>query len=417
VAAAIRFESVTKSYGVSEARYASLRQDLATAMSRATRGSGRGRLDLNGPPALRDVSVAVDEGEALAIIGPNGAGKTTALKLIARIVRPTSGIVRVRGRVGALIEVGAGVHPELTGRENVWLYGQILGMTKADIRRRFDEIVDFGEVGAVLDRRVATYSTGMQLRLGFAIAVHLAPDIFVVDETLAVGDAGFQAKCVERMTKLIREGHTLILVSHDLSPVEAICRRAIFLHEGQVRAEGPAKAVVSTYLDWINTAQWTRNASRPVPGDGSPQLTLERVSCHDAGGAERYGYETGEDVEVRLSFRAATPIPRPHVTLGISVGGSDSLIQCSMLADGEAPERLEDGSVVSCRLHALPLLPRAYQLWCSVQTQHAYGDVLDWQPVGSFRISRGPKASGPAAHTSLSYGGPVHVAHTWNVHR
>ena len=219
MAHAVRFEEVTKRYPRGwtegeEPRYASLRHDLASIGKRlSSRARGRPARE-TGALALKDVSFEIEEGESFAIIGPNGAGKSTALKLISRISYPTSGRISIRGRVAALMEVGSGVHPELTGRENIWLYGQILGMTKADIRRRFDEIVEFSELGGAIDTPVKFFSSGMQLRLGFSIAAHLEPDVFVVDEALAVGDARFQLRCVRRMKELVAGGHSLIFVSH-----------------------------------------------------------------------------------------------------------------------------------------------------------------------------------------------------------
>ena len=236
---AVRLEDVTKRYprGFSdgtEPTYASLRHDL-TSISRRLAARARGRTaGETGTLALRDVSFEVQEGESFALIGPNGAGKSTALKLIARISPPTSGRVRIRGRVAALMEVGSAVHPELTGRENIWLYGQILGMSKATIRRRFDDIVEFSDLSRAVDTPVKFFSSGMQLRLGFSIAAHLDPDIFVVDEALAVGDASFQVKCIERMTQLVRDGHTLLFVSHSLPVVRDVCHRALLLDHGRV---------------------------------------------------------------------------------------------------------------------------------------------------------------------------------------
>src|SRR5215211_1344732 len=227
---AVRFEEVTKRYPRGwtegeEPRYASLRHDLASVGRRlSSRVRGRPARE-TGSLALKDVSFEIGEGESFAIIGPKGAGKSTALRLISRISYPTSGRIRSRGRVAALMEVGSGVHPELTGRENIWLYGQILGMSKADIRRRFDEIVEFSELGGAIDTPVKFFSSGMQLRLGFSIAAHLEPDIFVVDEALAVGDARFQARCAERMSKLVASGHTLLFVSHNLYSLEAVCSK------------------------------------------------------------------------------------------------------------------------------------------------------------------------------------------------
>src|SRR6266550_7195602 len=250
---AVKFENVSKRYrrrgGTS---YASLRDDLSQLGRRAVSFLRGGAGEPQGNEALHDVSFEIEEGEAFAIIGPNGAGKTTALKLLTRISYPTEGRVHVRGRVGALIEVGSGIHPELTGRENIWLYGRIMGMSRQEIASKFDEIVDFSELGHVLDKTVKMYSSGMQLRLGFAIASHLDPNVFVVDEALAVGDAGFQAKCVERMTKLVGEGRTLLFVSHNLSAVEAICGRGIFLLDGRVQAAGAVREALRAYLDWVD---------------------------------------------------------------------------------------------------------------------------------------------------------------------
>jgi lipopolysaccharide transport system ATP-binding protein len=411
---AVRLEEVTKRYRGGGARYATLRDELA-AMVRAGKALLRRQpKEPRGTLALDRVSVEVAAGEAFAIVGPNGAGKTTILKLISRITYPTSGRVRVRGRVGALIEVGSGLHPELTGRENIWLYGRIMGMSRADIARRFDEIVEFAELSHVLDTPVKMYSSGMQLRLGFAIASHLDPDIFVVDEALAVGDAGFQAKCVERMTRLVAEGRTLLFVSHNLSAVEAVCTRGIFLLNGRVQATGPARSALKAYLQWVDSLheQRVHEGLRPLP---SRHMELVRVSCHGSDGAERYVYSTGEDVEIRLRFKADREILRPHVSIGITDGRPGNLALCSMLVGGNVPERLEGEVEVRCLLRRIPLLPRVYQLWCSVRGEAAFGDVLDWQPVGTFRIADGPVAEGPAAVSHMLTDGPVYIEHGWEV--
>src|SRR5438132_9155393 len=248
---AVKFEDVSKRYRGGGPSYGSLRHDVAEGFKRFCQLFLRKRAEPDGTLALDGVSFEVEPGESFAIIGPNGAGKTTALRIISRISYPTGGRVRMRGRVGALIEVGSGVHPELTARENIWLYGQILGMRRTDIRWRFDEIVEFAELAQALDTPVKMYSAGMQLRLGFAIASHLDPDVFVVDEALAVGDAGFQAKCVERMTKLVAEGRTLLFVSHNLSAVEAVCRRGAFLLDGRGQAVGEVRKGVRAFREWV----------------------------------------------------------------------------------------------------------------------------------------------------------------------
>jgi lipopolysaccharide transport system ATP-binding protein len=287
-------------------------------------------------------------------------------------------------------------------------------MSRAYIRKQFDAIVDFAELEEAIDTPVKMYSSGMQLRLGFSIASHLDPDVFVVDEALAVGDAGFQAKCVERMTKLVSEGRTLLFVSHNLSAVEAICRRAIFLLEGRVVLEADVKSVLRKYLDWIDSTHQARLA-RTMKPMSSERLVLEEMTCHDSEGRERYAFRTGEDVEIRLRFHSADELKRPHVSIGITDGRPGGLVLCSMLVDGGTPDRIEGETVVLCRLRSLPLLPRVYELWCSVRSAQAFGDLFDWQQVGAFRVVEAPALTGPAALAHTATDGPVYVAHEWNV--
>src|SRR5436190_11948129 len=227
---AIAFDRVSKHYRGAES-YIALRDDLAKVARRVLRRGGRERPVIR---ALEDVSFTIEEGSSVAVIGLNGAGKTTALKIMTRITYPTAGVVRVRGRVGALLEVGTGMHPELTGRENVALYGRILGLSGQQIAARYEEIVNFAAIGRAIDQPVKQYSSGMQLRLGFAVAAHLEPDVLLVDEAISVGDAGFQYQCVERMSSLVREGRTLVFVSHDMSAIETLCRRAVMLKDGRI---------------------------------------------------------------------------------------------------------------------------------------------------------------------------------------
>ena len=254
----------------------------------------------------------------------------------------------------------------------------------------------------------------MQLRLGFAIAAHLEPDIFVVDEALAVGDAGFQAKCVERMTKLVAEGHTLLFVSHDLSAVEAVCSRGLFLLDGREHASGTQKEALRAYLDWVDRSHQARLSGEPAFWS-SDRLRVERVTVHDGTGAERYAFSTGEDLTVRIVFEAPEAVNRPHVSIGVTDGRPGSLVLCSMLVDGGAPEQIQGRVAVECRMRGVPLLPRVYELWCSVRSEHAYGDLFDWQPVGAFRIAQPPSLAGPAAHAHASTDAPVHVDHGWEV--
>jgi len=405
VDAAVVFENVSKRYVRGDAQYTSLRGQLA-GLVRHREPAERSR------PALEDVSFRVEHGESLALVGPNGAGKTTALKLLAQISRPTAGSIRFRGRLAALIEVSSGLHPELSGRENIWLYGRILGMSRADIRRQFDAIVEFSELGGVLERPVKMYSSGMELRLGFSIASHLDPDIFIVDEALAVGDAGFQAKCVERMTALVREGRTLLFVSHNLQAVEALCERSLFLLGGRLEMEGPSREVIARYLEWTDEHRQRLLGESAAGARGPVRLTA--ATLHGLDGAERYEFEPGEGLEVRLRFESDGPVRGPHVNLGISDARAGLLVQCSMLHDGRAPEEMPASWECRCRIESLPLKPRLYDVFCDVYGERGHGVLSEWSRVAAFRVV-GVMGGGPLAVSDVDTSGPVSVGYDWRL--
>lgn len=239
----ITLDKVSKRYRISQLGARSFREDLARLFSR--NGSG----DKEDFYALREVSFEIDQGEAVGFIGPNGSGKSTILKLLARIVYPTHGKIAVRGSVASLIEVGAGFHPELSGRENIFLYGSIMGMRQADVRAKFDRIVEFAEIERFIDTPVKRYSSGMYVRLGFAVAAHINPHILLVDEVLAVGDASFQNKCQQRIAELQRDGMTIVFVSHDMTAVERLCDRVFCLQQGRILAEGKPREVIRQYYE------------------------------------------------------------------------------------------------------------------------------------------------------------------------
>ena len=242
-----------KRYAIGDrARYLALRDVLANAMNAPRRlfGWNRRSGDHRSPEelwALRDVSFDIQEGEILGLIGRNGAGKTTLLKILSRVTRPTAGFAEVHGRMGSLLEVGTGFHPELTGRENVFLSGAILGMGKREIERKFDEIVAFAEVDKFIDTPLKHFSTGMQMRLAFAVAAQLEPEILLVDEVLAVGDLEFQKKCLGRMSEVSRGGRTIVFVSHQMSQIRRLCERVLWVDRGVIQQDGPTLDVVSAY--------------------------------------------------------------------------------------------------------------------------------------------------------------------------
>jgi ABC-2 type transport system ATP-binding protein/lipopolysaccharide transport system ATP-binding protein len=289
MAAAIQVVGVGKRYVLGEARG---RGSLADAVAGRLRRRRPAREELW---SLRDVTFEVAEGEALGVVGRNGAGKSTLLKILSRITEPTTGVARTRGRVGALLEVGTGFHPELTGRENVYLNGAVLGMSRRAIARRMDEIVEFAGVRRFLDTPIKRYSSGMYLRLAFAVAAHLEPDILVVDEVLAVGDAEFQRKCIGKMSSVGREGRTVVFVSHDMGAVARLCARALWLDGGVVRADGPTDDVVGAYL--ASTTPPTGGSSAARRG-GPVVLRGVRV----AGGSHAGHVRRGDPFDVVVDF-------------------------------------------------------------------------------------------------------------------
>jgi ABC-type polysaccharide/polyol phosphate transport system ATPase subunit len=296
---AIEVEHLSKRYRLGEHGPG---RTLREAVAGSVRGLGR-----RGPReelwSLRDVSFQVPEGQALGVVGRNGAGKSTLLKILARITQPTVGRSRTRGRVAPLLEVGTGFHPELTGRENVYLNGAILGMSRRDTARRFDEIIAFAGVDRFVDTPVKRYSSGMYLRLAFSVAAHLEPDILVVDEVLAVGDAEFQAKCLGRMATVEREGRTVVFVSHNLEAITRLCARAVWLDQGAATAIGPAGEVVDTYLADLGRETEESFADRSGP------VALRSVRVVDAAArtVEVMRRDQPFTVEVRFLVRAAVP--------------------------------------------------------------------------------------------------------------
>jgi len=407
--ASIVFEGVSKHYRGSAA-YRSLREDISGGVGRALR---RERAPRGVVRALDDVSLEVSQGESFAIIGENGAGKSTALKIATRITYPTAGTVRVRGRVGALVEVGTGLHPELTGRENIQLFGTILGHSRRDIARHFDAIVDFSGIAAALDQPVKQYSSGMELRLGFSVAAHLEPDVLLVDEAIAVGDAGFHYRCVERMSELVREGRTLVFVSHDMPAIEALCSRAIWLRQGIIHRDGRASEVVRDYLLDLQDRRVAADESIVV---GSDELRITRVSVHDGAGREVDAVPQGESVTIRIHYRAERPIPRPGFSVGLGDGRLECFTMASMLIDGDVPEVISGEGHVDCTFVRLPLQPKTYEIWASILGGSGYGDLVTWQRLRLFQVVADGQEGGGAGSVVYSMrDAPVKLPYRWSV--
>lgn len=301
----IEVSGLAKRYRLGEdfGRYLSLRDSLASWVKRRGRASRAADPDIW---ALRNVNFVVGQGEVVGVVGVNGAGKTTLLKAIARIIEPTKGVSRTRGKVGALLDVGTGFHPELTGRENVYLNGAVLGMRRRDVQHRFDEIVDFAGVEQFLDTPLKRYSSGMSLRLAFAVAAHVEPPIVVVDEILAVGDAQFQQKCLGKMSDLQREGRTVMFVSHDLGAVQKLCPRSLWIDRGEVLADGPTPEVVSQYLK-VGLPQSSLIPFAPTAGGGVVDVASMVVG--DATGAPVEMPRRHEPLTVTTRFRTRVRLP------------------------------------------------------------------------------------------------------------
>lgn len=404
--AAIEFHDVAKHFRGTRATYSMARDDLVALVMRRRSHAETIR-------ALEDITIEIPEGQAFGLIGENGAGKTTLLKLASRITYPTRGRIRVRGRVGALIEVGTGMHPELTGRENVWLYGRILGHSRADVRRRFDEIVEFAEIGPALDRPLKQFSSGMQLRLGFSLAAHLEPDVLLVDEAIAVGDAGFQYRCVERISTLVREGRTLVFVSHNMSAVEALCERAVLLSHGRIARDGPTRDVIKEYLHGVEQRLLEAGPSR-APQHGE-ELELLGVRLLDEHGQDVDGVPSGRPLTVRLALRASRPVRRPVFEIGIADGRIGALAKASMLVDGAMPDQVDGEFAVDCTFDDLPLMPRVYELWAGVRGEAGFGDLLSWQRLRLFRVVGDVTEPGLAAVSESLTKAPLQLSYRWGV--
>lgn len=343
---------------------------------------------------LRDLSFTVEPGESVGLIGVNGSGKSTLLKLFSRVMYPHSGRVETRGRIGALIEVTSGIHPDLTGRENVFVYGSLLGWTRREIERRFDEIVDFAEVGDAIDRQVKFYSSGMKMRTGFAVAALLDPDVLLVDEVLAVGDASFQQKCLDRMRVVLQQGTTVVFVSHDLAAVTATCNRSLWLHDGVIRHDSSTPAVVAAYRGMVEEQAEALDVVGPV-----------RVERLEVRSPARGAVTAGEPVDAVLDLHSEVSGPT-WVYVGITEGGATPVVAYRyelVLEPGATRVRLS--------LDHLPVPAGTYYVWFGAYVAEG-GELTPWQPVRRVSVEGDVLDVLPRAIVRLA---PVHAKATWTV--
>lgn len=328
--------------------------------------------------ALRDVSFDVREGEVLGVIGRNGAGKSTLLKLLSRITEPTEGRFGVKGQVGSLLEVGTGFHPELTGRENIYLSGTILGMSRAEIRAHFDEIVEFAEISQFLDTPVKRYSSGMYVRLGFAIAAHLKPEILIVDEVLAVGDIRFQRKCLGKMEEVAQQGRTILFVSHNIQAIRSLSHRSIWLNSGQIERYGPTEETTSAYLKEMFS----------LPEDLAEQggFALRKVELFNQHGAETNEFRHGDRLRIRMKYRCSRLISSPHFIVVIH-SAHGPVLAANMLLDGRCPEQIDGEGELECTFLNLPLLPQSFSVSLGVRHVSTNSAVYSQDNIAEFFVS------------------------------
>jgi lipopolysaccharide transport system ATP-binding protein len=380
---AIRVEGLGKEYliGASQRSQETFREMLAGTLTAPFRRLRGARPQAERFWALRDVTFDIPAGEVVGVVGRNGAGKSTLLKILARITEPTTGRVRIRGRVSSLLEVGTGFHPELTGRENIYLNGAILGMTRAEIRRKFDEIVAFAEIDRFLDTPVKHYSSGMYVRLAFAVAAHLEPDILLVDEVLAVGDAAFQKKCMGRMSEVAHDGRTVILVSHNLGAIQAMCRSALYLEQGRIKGVGTAGEVSRAF------AADMQALGPPSPGrELGVDVTLAALSV----GAGYVHARAGAPFHIELVARSPTTLHDLSLMFFSGVGERIGLIDCRPWG---LPRTVAAGDVIRVRGHvkSMHLVEGDYRLGLYVRSS-AIAKTFD--SLGSVVIGPGDATSG-----------------------
>ena len=364
---ALHLENVGKLYQMGELNtQQTFREALMSGFRRSARalgtrfgGTGERAASAQTFWALKDVSLDVHHGELVGIVGRNGAGKSTLLKILSRVTEPTRGRVDVYRRIGSLLEVGTGFHPELTGRENIYLNGAILGMSKTEIARKFDEIVAFSEVERFLETPVKRYSSGMYVRLAYAVAAHLEPEILLVDEVLAVGDIDFQKKCIGSLKTVAQSGRTVLVVSHNMALIEALCTRVAWIHEGEIRADGAVHDVVTRYLSGTRVVASGSLADHPRrrPKGDSMFTGIEIVSADGSGG---HDIRIGSGLTVHLDVQAGQRISKPWIGVQIRSSHDQLVFHCANREAGYELPPMEGGCRVTCHIDQMNLLPDRY---------------------------------------------------------
>jgi lipopolysaccharide transport system ATP-binding protein len=422
---AIRIEGLGKLYRLGQTHEGTLAGRIARAMGRM---AGRSDRMASGASkdfwALRDIDLEIAEGETLGIVGGNGAGKSTLLKVLSRITQPTTGRALVRGRLASLLEVGTGFHPELTGRENVFLNGTILGMRKAEVARKFDEIVAFAGIEQFIDTPVKRYSSGMYVRLAFAVAAHLEPDVLIVDEVLAVGDVGFQKRCLGKMGDVARQGRTVLFVSHNMAAIQKLSARVAWLQSGRIRTVGPAESVVQEYLEASSDTLADSSVQAQgflykaeLPGDASDATVLS-VQLLDEGGNPCAATRTWVRARFRIRFRVDRAYRSFSAVLNVATPDGVSLLLSSTTPDQNLPFSIEPGiHSIDCTFEQFPLAAGEYVLGVGLAipgveyvTRNDSLCRLHVQPADVFGSALPPASNRYLVATPHAWSPPVRIA-------
>lgn len=413
----IQAEKLAKRYRINQARRQS--DSLRETISEAFRFAPHAFFSKKPPSedsdtqwiwALQDVSFTVRRGEAVGIIGRNGAGKSTLLKILSRVTDPSMGRAEIRGRVGSLLEVGTGFHPELTGRENIYLSGAILGMKSSEIARKFDQIAQFSEIPKFLDTPVKHYSSGMYMRLAFSVATHLEPEILIIDEVLGVGDEGFQRKCLQRLGQLRTNGCTILLVSHDLDAVRAVCGRVIWLLDGRIHGVGEVDPIRNQYREYLlEQEQKNRdNALVKVERGGESRegngIWVKHVDLLDQNNQPRTDFATGEELTVVIRYEANRIIQDPIIGVGIELMDHTICYGCTTLMDAVKLQNGLGERTVELEFEHLNLLPNSYRITVGI-----------WQRDGNVQLDACLDAATFRVHTDRMDLGMYFLKHSWHV--
>lgn len=396
----IELRNVSRQYEMQRARRRSLQEIFISLFRRQST-----RREAFWP--LLDVSFAIYPGDSVGIIGPNGAGKSTLLKLVTGILPPTTGDLIVNGRISSLLELGAGFHPDLTGRENIYLNGSIYGMTRRQMDRRLDAIIDYAELGEFIDTPIKHYSSGMYVRLGFAVAIHTDPDLLLVDEVLAVGDAAFQRKCLNSIQHFRDEGGTLLFVSHDLNSIQSICKRVLWLEHGKIQAEGHPTDVIMAYLHYLAEKEEERvqreekasgqfdaqkdeaMSSKSPRRWGTGQVQITAVELCDAENQPHITFHNGATLKIRLHYQADQPVEKPVFGLAIHHKNGTHICGPNTKFDELALPQVQGAGIIDYCIPSLPLLEGDYTVSVAVVNE-SLAETYDYHDrLYSFQVYRG----------------------------